>query len=191
MTHRIFIAINLPEKIKAKMIDFQSKWPELPVKWVKRNNLHITLIFLGNIPEKEIPEILEITDEITQKYNPFSINLNKIVYAPPKKIPPKMVWVAGEKSEELERLYKDLENSLFVSPFKESLKPQSRPYSPHVTLGRINQWEFKRIEPEERPEIKEEVYLKFEVNSIEIMESRLRKTGAEYTILKSYSLQSE
>ncbi|PIX88575.1 MAG: hypothetical protein COZ30_00470, partial [Candidatus Nealsonbacteria bacterium CG_4_10_14_3_um_filter_36_16] len=56
----------------------------------------------------------------------------------------------------------------------------------HITLGRIKQWEFRQIEPEERPEVNEEINLTFEVNSIEVMESELKRGGSEYTILESF-----
>lgn len=99
-----------------------------------------------------------------------------------------MVWVEGEKSEELGKLQKDLENSLFTASIR-SLKPDIRPYIAHITLGRIRAWEFRQIEPEERPEINEDIDLSFEVKSIEIMESELKRGGAEYAILESFKLK--
>jgi len=189
MRKRIFIAINLPENIKKKLIDYQSNWPDLPVRWAKKENLHITLAFLGYLADEELPEVLKITKEITQKNQPFSINLNKICYGPRTGPPaPRMVWVEGEKSQEIGKLQKDLENSLLNSPVKLPEKPEVRSYAVHITLGRIKQWEFRAIEPEERPMINEDIFLSFEVNSIEIMESRLKRGGAEYIILESAPL---
>jgi len=65
---------------------------------------------------------------------------------------------------------------------------ESRPYTPHLTLGRIKTWEFRKIEPEERPKIDEDINLSFEVNSIEIMESQLKRGGPKYTILENFPL---
>jgi len=104
-------------------------------------------------------------------------------------MPPRMVWAEGEKSMELGKLQKDLEISLFSSSIKSLKEPESRPYTPHITLGRIRQWEFRQIEPEERPEVNEDISLNFEVNSIEVMESELKRGGAEYTILESCPLK--
>jgi len=189
MRHRIFIAINLPEDIKKKLTDYQAKWLELPCRWTKKENLHITLMFLGYLSDEELLEVLRLTREAAQRHESFSINLKKIIYGPPKKLPPRMVWAEGEKSEELGKLQNDLENSLLASPIK-SLESESRPYAPHITLGRIKAWEFRGIEPEERPEINEEINLSFEVNSIEVMESQLKRGGPEYTILESCPLKS-
>ena len=177
---RIFIAINLPEDIRKKLADFRKNWPELPIRWTKPNNLHITLDFLGYITDEELVEICKITKEAASKNSPFFVNLNKICYGPTDKKPPRMVWAMGEKSEEFASLRDDLDKSLAVS--------EKREFSPHITLGRIKQWEWKRIEPEERPTIEEEINLRFSVESIEIMESVLKKTGPEYTIFESAEL---
>ena len=201
MRHRIFIAINLPEDVKKQLADYEKKWPTLPVRWVRGDNLHITLVFLGYLNDEELLEVIKIVQEVAAKNLSFSINLNKILYGPPKKFPPRMVWVEGEESQELANLQKDLENSLYSSPLKgikdsnppttlpqERAPGEIRPYSPHITLGRIKTWEFRRIEPEERPSVSEEISLSFPVESIEVMESQLKRGGPEYTILDSAPL---
>ncbi len=189
MRHRIFIAINLPEDIKKRLSDYQKNWPELPCRWTKKENLHITMIFLGYLNDEELLEVIKLVKEVASQNQSFSINLNKILYGPPNK-PPRMVWVEGEKSQELANLQKDLENALASSETstKEDIS-EARPYSPHITLGRIKTWEFRQIELEERPEISEEISLIFPVESIEVMESQLKRTGPEYSILESCPLK--
>ena len=187
MNHRVFIAINLPEKIKKELSNYQSKWPELPIKWTKPDNLHITLSFLGYISDEILLDVLRTTEELTQKHNSFSVNLNKICYGPPKKMPPRMVWVIGKRSKELDNLNTDLQNSFQELPVK--TESNHRSFTPHITLGRINTWEFRQIETEERPQVAEDINLDFEANSIEIMESKLLRGGPEYTILKSFKLK--
>ena len=189
MRHRIFIAINLPEEVKQKLSIYQAMWPELPIRWVKKDNLHITLIFLGYLTDEELVETCKLVSETASKYPQFMINLKRICYGPPKKLPPRMVWAEGEKSEELGKLQKDLESSLLASPVKK-MESKSRPYAPHITLGRIKAWEFRNIEPEERPEVNEEIGLSFEVNAIDVMESQLKRGGPEYSILESCPLKS-
>lgn len=191
MRHRLFVAINLPEDIKNKLASYQAKWPELPARWTKKNNIHITLVFLGYTSDEEIVEVCEIVRDIAQKNQSFSINLNRICYGPPGKVPPRMVWVKGEKSEELGKLQKNLQNVLFNSSFKEENESNEKNYTSHITLGRIKEWEFRRIEPDERPQIDEDISLDFDVNSIEVMESRLKKGGAEYVVLESAPMISE
>ncbi len=183
--HRIFIAINLPEDIRKKLAGYQEKWPELPAKWTKKYNIHITLVFLGYVSTEELPGILESVKEVSARNNSFLINLVRVCYGPENKMPPRMIWAIGEKSEELGKLQNDLEDSLVD---KTGIEKENRGYIPHLTLARIKAWEFNRIEPEEIPQVDQDINLSFGVNSIEIMESQLKKGGPSYTILESISL---
>ena len=191
MNHRVFIAINLPENIKKKLTDYQLKWPELPCRWTKKENLHITLAFLGYLTDEELFEVCKITKEVALRHEPFFINLNKILYGPPKQ-PPRMIWIEGEGSKDLGKLQKNLENALSSAQAmaKADKEQEARPYTSHITMGRLKQWEFRQIEIEERPEVNEDVSFNFEVKSIEIMESRLKRGGPDYSILESCPLKS-
>jgi len=187
MRHRVFIAINLPEDIKKELSSFTDKWLELPCRWTKKENIHITLAFLGYLSDEELLETCNIAKAAASKYEPFFIDLKRIIYGPVNKKSPRMVWVEGKENEELGKLQKELENTL--SGLSTELKSEKgRGYIPHITLGRLKLWEFQRIDPEERPEINEEINLSFEVNSIDVMESELRRQGPEYTILESAPL---
>jgi len=159
MQRRIFIAINLPEAVKKELSSFQLKWPELPAKWTKKDNLHITLEFLGYLSDSELLKVCQNAQELASKHKPFEVKLNKICYGPPGK-PPRMVWAIGDKIKELN-------------------------ITPHITLARIRAWEWRKIEPEERPLAEEDIDLSFEVNSLEVMESVLKRGGPSYTVLKS------
>jgi len=151
------------------------------VRWVKKENIHLTLAFLGYLTDEEILKVIEGVKEL-EGYRPFYLEINNISYAPDRKNP-SMIWARLKKTKELidlkDRLDNILNKSIGFIPEKHFL--------PHLTLGRIKKWDFRKIELEDRPEINEEVYFKFLVNSIEIMESNLKKGGAEYFIVKSIS----
>ena len=183
--HRVFIAINLPGDIKKQLASFYDKWPDLPAKWTTRDNLHITLEFLGDLTDQEIGDACNAVNEVARKHNPFTISLNKILYGPPKKMPPRLVWVEGEISKELEDLKNDLQETLLE---KIRFRPDGAGFIPHITLARISEWEFKKFEPEERPEINEDIDFMFTAESIEVMESQLKRGGPVYTILESHTL---
>ncbi len=200
MRHRIFIAINLPKDIKEGLSRCQKKIEELfaphrngisgggPCRWVKKENLHLTLAFLGYLNDEQLEQVYEVVKKTAAKNKPFLIFLNKVGYGPEKKLPPRLVWIQGKKSEELLKLKKDLEELLAQ---KINFLPEERNFLPHITLARIKKWNWRRIEPEERPVVDLEASFQLPVNSIEVMESHLRKTGAEYKILKSYNLKLE
>lgn len=197
MKKRIFIAINLPEKIKNKLADEQQETDRSfsyscgspPIKWTKKDNLHITLFFVGFLEINDLPEVFSLVEKVVSKHNIFDLKLENIRYAPEGKRPPKMVWVNGEKSEELCKLQKDLEAALLANPNIACLENENSNYTPHITMGRIIQWQWARIEPEEIPELDKNFQNVFSIKSIEIMESELKRGGAQYTILKSFNLK--
>jgi len=194
MQHRIFIAINLPKSIKEFFSDYHEKLPDFPIKWTKKENMHITLIFIGYVKDENIPKICEAVKQVGAQHKSFKINLNEICYGPPKKLSPRsaesviprMIWAKGKELKELIDLKTDLEKFLIKSEI--GFTEDNKKFHIHITLGRIRAWEWKRIEPEERPDITQETDLNFEVNSIEVMESTLKRTGAEYNTLLSVKL---
>lgn len=186
MLHRIFIAINLPDALRKKLLNFSKKYPKLPARWTTEKNIHITLNFLGILNDNQLLETIKTVKEILLGYSPFLVKINRICYGPPKKFPPQIVWAIGEKNQEILVLQNNLENTLFGLPIYQYKIKEKRRFSPHVTLARIKSFEFRRLS--EEPEINEDVDLSFEVNSIEVMESQPKINGVEYTILESIKL---
>lgn len=181
---RLFIAINLPAYVKSKFKEYQNKWYNLNVRWTKPENLHITLVFIGYVGDDEMLSICDIAKEIGKNHDPFSIRFNKILFGPPNK-PPRMIWAEGEISRKFADLQNDLERKIFH--FSGAFGRQdARVFKPHITLARIRQNIERDLQ--KIPDIEENINLEFSVNSIEVMESRLGKGGAEYTILESMDL---
>ncbi len=185
MLRRIFIAINLPVSIKKSLSSAQEELVSLfeenreAIKWTKLENFHITLVFAGNVKDQELGEISQAVKEIASQHNPFSLKLERLEYGPPDLIPPRIIWATGEKTKELASLQKELQ---------EKIIGESNKFEFHITLGRVRKWQWKRIEPEERPDIKKNISLEFPVDSIDIMESQLKRGGPLYTLLESHQL---
>ena len=188
-THRLFVAVNLPETIKNKLADYQNNWPELPARWANPKSLHITLLFLGNVVEQDIPTALEIVKNTAQKYPPMDLRLAKIYYGPPKKIPPRMVWISIEKNETLASLKKEIEQQMIDQNVHFQI--EDRGFNPHITFARLNNFELRQMDPEEVPQIDEDINFNFEAKTIELMESNVKRTRAEYDILGSFELKEE
>lgn len=186
MVKRVFLAINLPQDIKKILSEFKSKFSEIPAKWVEPKNLHLTLVFLGYLKESYLQNVIEITKNVSSSYSPFSLKISKVSFAPPKMKIPRMIWAYLEKSKELFELEKDLKTKLIEN--KIPFLKEEREFFPHITLARIRKWEFLRQDPEEKIEINEELDLSFDVNSIEVMESKLKRPSPEYFVLASFKL---
>lgn len=182
--HRIFIAINVPEEVKDKLLAYKKKWAELPARWTSKDNVHLTLAFLGNRSDQELVKVCDAMKQVGLRHKPFTLAINRIVYGSPRLRSgqaAKMIWALIEKSPELLALQKDVEKTL--GPH------DSEPFSPHLTLARLRAFEFQRMEREEIPDIDEEISVSFAVKSIEVMESALKRSGSEYTIIQSFVLK--
>jgi len=199
MKKRIFISIGLPDKIKNKITEFQEEIDRSfsyscgssPIKWTKKDNLHITLFFVGYLEINDLVGVFDIVEKVANEFNTFDLKLENISYALKGKFPPKMVWVNAEKSDYLGMLQKKLEVALLSNPniVLENEEGSNKNFSAHITTGRIVQWQFARMEPEELPDISKDFSMGFKINSIEVMESELKKGGARYTILKSFNFK--
>lgn len=179
MKRKIFISINLPERTKKRLTKAIEKLPDLPVKWVKEANFHVTLFFLGFVDEESMLEVCQKVARISEKEEIFDIEFNAITLGPSQD-DPRMIWVTGEPNEELRSLVEKIEKELgiFTSSKKE--------FRPHITLGKIrkNKWN----ELLEKPEINKEFPLLVSIENVDVMASDFEGDGMEYTIIESCPL---
>lgn len=179
---RIFIAINLSDGVRKKLADWQKKWANLDrkyINWVRKENLHITLAFIGYATDDETYEICKTVREVVKNHSQFYINLERIILGPPNKSP-RMFWVEGEKSQELAELQNDLEIALAGGSL---MKKEARAFKPHITLARFTNQIAKTL-----PEVNEPFRSSVSIETVDVMQSVLRRTGPEYTILESINL---
>jgi len=185
MKRRIFIAINLPEKIKKRLKEYREQHDTLPVRWTKIPSLHLTLVFIGYVDNEQMLEACKITRKVAEEMDPFFINFKRISLGPEAKAP-RMVWLEGGASEELGQLKNELEKALLVGEtgFR---KAETRAFSPHITLARIKAVEWRRTQINSS-EIETDFSAQVEVSSVEVMESDLKFDGAEYATLEECPL---
>lgn len=159
---RVFIGIKAPNEIQNQIIDWQEKHKDLPVRFIKRENLHLTLVppwYETNI-KKLIKNLNKFPFQKT-----FEITFNSVSKGPSRNA--RLIWLTGPEQKSLKILTKDM---------GKFLKKSGQRYStPHITIAR-----FKMKEANQVPEIKEEIELKFEAREIMLFESRLSRSGADY-----------
>lgn len=179
MKRKIFISINLPDRVKKRLIQATEKWADLPVKWVREQNLHITLFFLGFIETEGIPEICEQVRYATANEELFDIEFNKLELHSTDD--PKMIWISGEANENLLKLYENIEKELGM--FMSSKKS----FRPHITLGRIRKHKWQEMS--DKPLIDEKYPLVITAETVDIMASDFGDGGQEYTLIESCPLK--
>ena len=179
---RSFIAIELPGDLKSLLdrLEAQLKAEKQPwVKWVSPGSIHLTLKFLGSIPVDKTIEITGAIEEATRGISPIHLKVEGLgVFPNPRMVQVAWVGVSGEV-EKLKRLQGHIDTRLSRLGFT----PESRPFTPHLTLARLS----SRASPDERSRFGQLIAgTKFaacpvEVDGISLMKSRLSREGAIYS----------
>ncbi len=186
---RLFIAINVDPSLRTPLAEIQGKFKaaSAPVKWVKAENLHYTLKFLGEVAEAKLPPIQEAFRDSLAGVKPFSLSLAGFGTFPPKGRP-RVVWVGVQLgAEELKRLRDRIDEALLPLGFPR----EGRPFQPHLTLGRVKS--VGRVdtllESLRRAEVGE--VGRMQVGRVELMQSQLHPAGAIYSSVDSVPLAEE
>ncbi|HRZ95769.1 MAG TPA: RNA 2',3'-cyclic phosphodiesterase [Candidatus Moranbacteria bacterium] len=180
MKRKIFISINIPNKAKKRLVSAVEKWQDLPVKWTKESNLHITLFFLGYIDDESAAEVCSKVREIAENEDIFDLNMEKIELAPSAD-DPQMIWLIGEPSEELRKIHEKVEKALGM------FKAERKIFRPHITLGRLRKHKWESLK--EKPGISEKFQLIVPVESIDVMASDFGDGQNEYSLIESCQLK--
>ena len=178
---RTFVAIELDQTIKDTLSAFIQKLDTggRNIKWVKPQGMHLTLKFLGEVPEDKISEIQSVLDRIVKDYSRFQLSLKGSGTFPPAARVPRVVWIGVEKNELLQNVQARVENELYKIRFPK----EKRKYHPHLTLGRVKGPENLQTVMETLNQNKETEFGKMTVNKLTFFKSTLKPTGAEYTII--------
>lgn len=188
---RTFIAIELPEEIKTSLARIQEalKQTGADVKWVKPENIHLTLKFLGERDEKKIEKITAILEEVAKSKNVFEANISSIG-AFPRINSPRVIWVGINKgSTETKEIAEELEEKTALL----GIPKEDRPFSSHITIGRtrsdLNREELVQVMNDLASKFGQE-NLELRVTKITLFKSTLTPKGPVYEILKEGSLKT-
>lgn len=176
--YRLFIAIPIPQGPQNQLIQYQkNKLDSFIFRPIAPNNLHLTIIFLGATKPESLKNITLAINVITTKTKPFSFILKDINYGPDPHHP-RLVWIEGPANKNLQLLKDSLEKEL--SKYSNiNLHITNRSMKPHITLARIK--DIKQIPPASY--INEELPLEIFATKIILFESKLQRSGAQYTPL--------
>ena len=179
---RTFVAVDLGKPLRDRLVALQENLARAgaDVKWVEVENLHVTLLFLGEVDERELLPVCRAVSVVCGRHERFTLGVEAVGCFPnPRR--PRVVWAGvGDGAPELVALHDALE-----PPLQElgCYRREERQYTPHVTLGRVKsdgpadalaaalarkaKWHGGEIE----------------VQELLVMSSQLTSRGPEYTIL--------
>jgi 2'-5' RNA ligase len=195
MTKRLFLAINLPNEIKSQIaelvLNLHKANKNKLIKWVEEDNFHLTLHFLGDVPEEKIPAINQALEPIVKTFPALNFSakggsasggkLSNPIGAFPDLNNPKVIFLDMIELNDGQaiKLQKDIGKAIELLDFE----IDSRPFRLHLTLGRVKFKTSLQI-PNFRIHNSE-----FRIQSIDLMESNLTPQGPIYNMIKSYPFQ--
>ncbi|MBN1481873.1 RNA 2',3'-cyclic phosphodiesterase [candidate division KSB1 bacterium] len=182
---RTFICFELPDAVRQSLAQLQDnlKRHGKGVRWVRPAGIHLTLKFLGDVDEKQLPDIVSVVRKASEPYAPIKIHLYG-TGAFPNLHQPKVYWIGVEEAADLIKIQSDLENELAPLGFPK----EKRQFSPHLTLGRVKSSDGLKaitaaLEKEALPR------MSFTANEIIVMQSQLAPGGAVYSALANIALK--
>ena len=190
---RAFVAIELPEVIRQKLDDIEKQVQaqageaaRKAVRWVHAANMHLTLKFLGEVSTANLQVLARMLRSEAQRQPAFDILLGGLG-AFPNVRRPRVIWVGAEAPAGMLALQRAIEAETRTLGYP----AEERPFSPHLTLGRISQ----NARPEEVAQVARalgEVQVgevgRVRVDAVHLFRSDLHPSGAVYTSLYRFQL---
>jgi RNA 2',3'-cyclic 3'-phosphodiesterase len=184
---RLFVALEIPssvrENLAAAIQEMRSMAPQ--PKWVRPENLHITLKFLGKTPPEKFDALRAALSGVRSP-QPVELRFHGVGFFPNDKRP-RVFWVGMTSSPNLAPLALAIDQATAALGFP----PETRPFTPHLTLARFDP---PGISPALRAAAERNATDKFgtlNTASFHLIHSKLKTTGAEYTTLQSFPFAAE
>lgn len=175
---RLFIGIMVPEEVKTAVSDVQSSVAKLPIraKLVGPENLHISLSFLGNVPDEDIPKLAEALDRVCAGHRRFTVRVGGMMLIPNEQH--LRVVALGVKGNDgaIEELREEVAG--FIGGDSKSC---------HLTLARVREVRGREFAVKRLKELDVEKY--FEVSSVCLVKSIGTRDGRAYWTLHESKLK--
>ena len=188
---RSFIAVELPDELKQELgrLEAKLKSGEPPrVKWVDPYGIHLTLKFFGNVAVDRLGDITGAMEVAAQGISSFHLEVKELgVFPNLRRVQVAWVGIGGEV-DKLGQLQQRLESNLAPLGFA----PESRPFTPHLTLARLRD-QASLTERQRFGQLivstKFEAAHTIEVDAISLMRSQLTREGAIYSRISLVRLE--
>ena len=180
---RTFVAVFPPPEIRNALVSAARRLPVTgEVRWVRPENVHLTLRFLGEVPEEDLGRVAEALEPVRGRHEPFGVEPSGFGAFPSTRRG-RILWAGiGEGSDRLRALAGDVEASLEPLGFGR----EARAYFPHLTLGRARGRPVALTATETPPTVPG-----FTVPHIELVRSVPGESGTTYSTLATYLLSED
>lgn len=184
---RVFCAIELAKSTRELVLrhidTLKRAVPDASASWARDANLHLTLKFLGEIPQSSVADISKAASRAVAGVNAFSIRVEQTGVFP-KEGQPRVVWIGiNDLAGKLEELHASLEEQCAAEGFAK----ESRPFHPHLTIARLRKARHARTLAAAHKQLEFEP-VEVAVFELLVMRSELNSEGANHTVVSRHSL---
>ena len=179
-TPRCFLALEVSEAVRQKARELQQvlRRTDAVLRLPRPEDLHLTLVFLGETPAAECPPLAELMDGVARFHEPFTLHLKGVsVFGPPAR--PRVVWAAVKPCPPLMRLQQVLAEG--VARLGHAI--EVRAFAPHLTLARVDSIGNDRSLTSALASITDSDLGEQPVSRILLMRSGLKSDTSRYTSL--------
>lgn len=182
---RAFIAIEIPKSVQESLRSLsdglQTKLGPKSIRWAPVENMHLTLKFFKKISMEDVEFVSKILQEVAKEFAPFELGLGSLgIFPNPQR--PRVIWLGAEDHPRLIALRQELNEAMVGAGYP----AERRPFSPHLTLGRLRRnvpssdfAGINQVVENEKADLRREI----EVREAVLFRSDLKTSGAEYTKL--------
>lgn len=184
MKLRTFIALELPEIHKQDILQYLNVWSKLHkngITWVKPENLHLTLLFIGETQNADLPELSKALFDVMLKTSGFELKCLGFELFPAKA--PRLLWVKLDTQDRaIFQLAKDLNKA--VRDF--GCEPDAKSLKLHITVGRIKSPQPAWLEQEfMQSQLLQATAL---YDTVTFYQSVLKQDGPVYTAIQQFNM---
>lgn len=133
---RTFFAVNLPPNMLDKVDNiskfFMKETSTPALKWVEKDNLHLTIKFIGEVSESKVEQVKHTIVQSLQHHKTFEIEISGLGMYPHQNNP-RVVWLGIINEKPLIQIAQKLDQTLTTL----DIKPEQRAFSPHLTIARV------------------------------------------------------
>src|SRR5438270_4484758 len=179
---RIFIALDIPGEIRARLAEYMERARALATeaRWARIEGLHVTLKFVGQVDDAVVEQIKAALRSI--KAAPFEVKFTSVGFFPNPNAA-RVFWAGVDGGEQLPRLAANIDATLEKLGFPRETKP----YHPHLTLARTSSRPLRELKPllaEPPPQ-----FGTMTAREFFLYQSQPQKGGSKYTKLERFELQ--
>jgi 2'-5' RNA ligase len=183
---RLFIAINFDPRVRDLIAHAIESFPvdRPPWRWTRPETWHLTLKFLGEVPESDIAPLYRCLEQVAARHPVFAMELKAFGGFPNLRRPRVLFYDIDEGAGRLRRMAADVDQTLLDVM---GVPAEDKPFRAHATVGRVKTRlpgpvadKLKIVSPLEGG--------RQQVASIDLMMSELRREGARYECLKGFAL---